>query len=192
MPICAVIIGIMADRLYFLELDKKTGHHRPNRWSWLIWCLTSYVEVATFKGISADWLKVIPLATTPIACTILFWKVWKMREDKWESRLDRLIDICSVTASISAIVIWVCFQEKLWAHIIMIVAVPVSYIPTWRSIPKETHSGWERSWMLWTIMDALNLVLNIHRLNSLAELPYVTTELICHGSVWFLISRRST
>ncbi|MEN9622115.1 MAG: hypothetical protein RLZZ67_549 [Candidatus Parcubacteria bacterium] len=187
----SVVIGIAADRQYYLGLDKP-GHQPPNRWSWLIWSFSAFVEVATFKGISDDWLKVLPLATTPIACVVILSKVWKMKEDRWDGALDKTIDIVSVILSFAAIFIWLYFKEELWAHVMMICAVPISYIPQWRETLKvHSHSSVDKlPWMLWTIMDTLNLILNLHRINDIAEIPYVVVELICHASVWFLISFR--
>lgn len=187
----SVAIGIAADRQYYLGLDRP-GHTPPNRWSWLIWTFSVLIEVATFKGISDDWLKVIPLATTPIACVVILRKVWQMKQNGWESALDKVIDLASVILSFAAIFIWLRFSAEFWAHVVMICAVPVSYIPQWKETFKTGHfcKGDELPWMLWTITDAINLALILHRLNDTIEIPYVVTELICHASVWFWISFR--
>jgi hypothetical protein len=188
--VAAIAFGLAADWKYFQAL-KTPGNAAPNRWSWLIWSLSAVVEVATFKGISDDWLKVIPLATTPIACFVILRKVWQMKEDRWESDLDKFVDVFSVVASVGAIAIWVFFHEEFWAHIVAILAVPVSYLPQWKTVLKEASKpGDELPWKLWATMDALNLALNFHRLETLAEIPYVLTELACHASVWFLLLYR--
>jgi hypothetical protein len=187
----SVVVGIVADITYYHGL-KSPGHTAPNRWSWAIWSFSAYIEVATFKGISDDWLKVIPLATTPIACTLILWKIWRLNENRWESSLDKIIDMSSVVLSLGAIIILISFSAELWAHAVMICAVPISYIPQWKDTLKSKSFS-ERDhlpWLLWTVMDALNIVLNLRRLDNLAEIPYVAVEFICHGSVWVLISFR--
>jgi hypothetical protein len=186
----SVVFGIAADFNYFLEL-RKPGHTPPNRWSWLIWCISTYIEVATFNDVSEDGLKVLPLATTPVACTVLLVYVWTLKEDRWETRLDALIDIFSVIACFGAMLMWLRYGEGLWAHILMISAIPISYLPILKSVPEKTNRSDGRPWMLWAGMDSCNFFLNLHRLDDVWEVPYVAIELVCHTGMWALISHRS-
>ncbi len=188
LAILAVVFGTAADVSYFREL-RKPNHPIPNRWSWLIWTFSSCVEVVTFHWVSGDWVKTLPLATTPIACLIILIYVWRLGEDKWENRSEAITDILSVAVSILAVIIWLCFREQYWAHAIAILAIPISYVPYWRNLPKETYLI-STPWILWTIMDFLNLTLIIHRLDNWMELPYVFAEILCHASMWFLLSFR--
>lgn len=186
----AVAFGTAADILYYLGL-RKPGHTPPNRWSWLIFSFSAYIEVATYQSVSGDWIKVISLITTPIACTCILFYVWKLKEDKWESWLDVVTDVFAVVTSFVAIVIWLIFHEEVWAHMLMVIAVPVSYLPIWRSHLKvRSQSGEYLPWMLWTIMDALSLVVIFGRLNEHVEVPYVCVEFVCHVFTWFLVSFR--
>ncbi len=187
LALSAIAFGMAADIYYFFGM-RKPGHTPPNRWSWLIFSFSAYVEVLTYHEVSGDIVKVIPLATTPVACTVILWFVWKLREDKWENRLEMAIDIFSVVASFSAIIIWLVFSKELWAHTLMVIAVPVSYLPIWRSCVKfGSKRGEDLPWKLWSAMDALNLSLSLHRLNDVMEVPYIAVELVCHVVTWFLV-----
>jgi hypothetical protein len=168
-------------------LDIGNAKIAPNRWSWLIWGATSGMEVLTFHAVANDLQTTIvfaaPAAAT-IFVTVILWK-----RSTWQAP-TRTETLC-VVLSLVALILWLGFHEEWWAHLLMIVAVPISFLPMYQSVWRDYRSENSPSWALWTIGDLLALLYVSMRYDDVRELPYAAVETAAHAGVWFLVFYQS-
>ena len=120
----------------------------------------------------------------PIACVAVTLGIW--RRSAWE-RPTRTEAFC-MAASAVALVTWLVFQETFWAHMLVVVAVPISFWPTWASVWADRTREKSPAWGLWTVGDLATLIVAGRYANEgIGEFAYVGVELLCHASVWFMI-----
>lgn len=181
----STVFGITAYAVYFL--DTRRTSIQPNRWSWLIWGLTTIVEVATFHAVSGDLVTSAVFYVSAIACGVITLLVWRKAKWEWPSCTEFAV----VLLSIGAVVIWLVFHQAWWAHLIALVAVPISFIPTYSHAWKDWSKENSPSWVLWTIGDVLALMYVINRMQSLEELPYAAIEAVSHAAMWVIVSWRA-
>jgi SET domain len=76
----------------------------------------------------------------------------------------------------------------MWAHILVVVAVPVGFLPTWFSAIQDRRREMSPAWGLWSLADLSTLLLVIQsgRPHGM-DLPYIVVELVCHVMVWLII-----
>lgn len=184
--VAAALATIVAYTLYFKDL--VWGETHPNRWSWLIWSGATLVEAMTYQEVSGDWLKSGIFFLSALSCMVITIAVWIRAKWEWPSTSELL---CLV-ASIAALVLWLIFGLTLMAHLIMVAAVPVAFIPTWTKVLENPANEKSYAWMLWSIGDFIMLWIIVSRLQNVDELPFITAEFICHFLTWRLVARRAT
>lgn len=178
MLIAAIAFGIAAYVEYFRDIQNEVI--TPNRWSWLIWSVATAMEALTYEAVSDDWVKGIAFFISAMCCfwvTILIWRKATWKKPDWT-------EIVSIVASGLALVIWLQFQLTLWAHLLMVLAVPIAFLPTWKSATKNPKNEKSRAWGLWSIGDLLTLLVILVRLDKVEELPFILVEFACHAVVW--------
>lgn len=185
--LCAVAVGILAYWNYFKDIAKKETS--PNKWSWLIWSMTTFVEAFTFNAVSEGWEKSIPFFVSGICCIVVTIRIWKRAQ--W--KLPSVTETLSVIISAVAVVLWLKYGEALWAHLLMIVAIPISFLPTWVTTHQHPRGEASSAWWLWTIGDALALAYILMQpspagIASWVDKPYAITELACHASMAVLVT----
>lgn len=156
----------------------------PNRASWLIWSAATAIEASTYAAINPDGPQRWVFLFAAIACSTITLALW--RRSSW-SVPTRIESIC-IAASLCALVIWALFRDAFWAHMLVVVAVPVSFWPTWASVAADRSRERSPAWGLWTIGDLATLMLAARSPgNPVGEYAYILIELLCHASVWFMI-----
>jgi hypothetical protein len=155
----------------------------PNRWSWLIWCFTTGVEVFTFQLVSTDLKTTAVFGGSFIACVLTTFVIWSSGSLKGPSR----IELACLLASFAALAIAVLFNSAWWGHFIALAAIPVSFLPTYRSAYADWRMERSPSWLFWTLGDLFALAYVVLQLGSARELPYAVVEAICHGGVWVVV-----
>lgn len=181
----STVFGVAAYVVYFQDTRKSTI--RPNRWSWLIWAFTTAVEVATFQAVSNDTVTSAIFYVSALACGIITILIWRKSRWEWPSWTE----VVCVLLNIAAIVVWLGFHQEWWAHVIALIAVPISFIPTYAHAWKDWSRENSPSWVLWTIGDALALLYVADRMQSLEELPYAGIETLSHAAMWAIVSWRA-
>ena len=165
-------------------LATRRGLVAPNRASWLIWSATTTTEALTYNALNQGAAQNIVFLLSSIACIAVTLSVW--RHSKW-ARPTSLESICMATC-IAALVLWVGFQNAFWAHILILFVIPVSFLPTWVSLLKDSSQEQSPAWGLWTVADLAMLgFILLSTKGHGSDLPYILIELSCHASIWVMI-----
>lgn len=178
---CSALLTASAFFLYFRATLQSAV--RPNRWSWLIWTFGSGVEVLTFQAISND---IITAAVfwfafaAALATTLVIWL-----RGTWR-RPDRVETLCG-GASLIGLTVALGFGYAWLGHLIAVMAIPLSFAPTWISVWRDYRQEECASWMLWTLSDLAALALVLTRFQTSEEIVYASVEACCHGAVWMLL-----
>lgn len=182
----AIICNITAYIFYWLGIRRQLV--RPNRSSWLIWSAATAIEAMTYQTVNHGAAQNIIFAISAMACIIVTLAVWRQSEWQPPTRTESLcMAMCLV-----ALVIWGVFQSAFWAHMLVVIAVPISFIPTWASVMRDRDHERSPAWGLWTFGDLATLIVIISTLqDERSEIPYIFVELVCHASVWFMIGLTS-
>lgn len=177
----SALLGASAFFIYFRGALRSSV--RPNRWSWMIWTFGSGVEVLTFQAVSSDVLTSAVFwfsFAASFATTLLIWfsGTWR-RPDK--------VEIACAGASLAGLTVAVGFGHAWWAHLIVLFAIPLSFIPTYCAAAEDYRQEDSVSWILWTCSDVLALAYVLNRFESAQEIPYPAVEMVCHGMVWLIV-----
>ena len=181
----AAICSLAGYYTYFRKITKNSI--TPNRWSWLIWSFATLLETITYDAVSDDVVKTIIFYISSVACILITIKIW--RKAQWK-RPDDWSEICSVVASFAAILIWIIFHQAWWAHAILLVSLPIAFIPTYKDAWANYTSEDTIAWLLWSIGDLLAIGLVVSRLQTAHEIPYAIAEFICHIIVVIIVTQR--
>lgn len=185
----AGICTVFAYTSYFSHVKNEISEEKPNPFSWGIWGVTTLVEALTYNLVSQDALQSGVFFISAFACLVVSWAVIRYGKLRWPDLTEWLC----ILATIGAIVVWVVFHEEWWAHLIMVFAVPVSFIPIWVETWHQPEKERATPWVWWSIGDLLAfiLVLSLFQGNQ-KELPYVIVEFACHfGMLLIIIGRKS-
>ncbi|KND50394.1 MAG: hypothetical protein AB202_01920 [Parcubacteria bacterium C7867-007] len=185
--ILALAVAFTAAGFIIYLADLRKDSNKPNRWSWLIWSVSAWVEALTYQAENTDWIKSSVLFISAVACMYIARAIWK--GGKWET--PDITEGFSVVASLVALVLWLYYGETLWAHIMMVVALPIAFLPTWQKAWKDPACEDSHAWWVWTVGDCFTLALVFTNYESPTELPYMVMELVCHAAVWGVIARKN-
>ena len=156
----------------------------PNRASWLIWSAATSLEALTYAAVNPGAPQGWVFALSSIACILVTIGIW--RRSSWAPPSPT--ETFCIAASLSALMLWLVFREAFWAHMLVVLAVPVSFWPTWASVWTDRNRERSPAWGLWTFGDLATLLVAVRATQpGVAELAYVIVELLCHASIWFLI-----
>ena len=168
--------------LYWLGLRRQLV--RPNRASWLIWSAAIAVEATTYAAVNPHALQGIVFGGSAVACGAVTLAIWRRSGWAAPSRTDAFC----MAACLAALGLWVVFRTGFWAHMLVVVAVPVSFWPTWTSAHADPARERSPAWGLWTIGDLATLLVATRAGDGGAgTYAYIFVELVCHASVWLMI-----
>lgn len=156
----------------------------PNRASWLIWSAATAVEASTYAAVNPDapqrWLFLF----ATIACLTITLALWRRAAWNLPSRTE---SVC-MAACLASLAVWAMFRDAFWAHMLVVMAVPVSFWPTWVSVRADRGREQSPAWGLWTIGDLATVLVAARTPGSpVGEYAYILVELACHASVWCMI-----
>lgn len=173
---------VLAYAIYGIE--QRRGLIEPNRASWMIWSAANLTEALTYNALNTGAAQNIIFFTSSIACLVITLSIWRHGAFKRPTRLE----IASLTACLVALILWLGFQNSAWAHWLLVVMVPVSFLPTFAAVLQDRSKERSAAWGLWTVSDlaVLAYVLSVVG-GTRSEVPYVLVELACHATVWAMI-----
>ncbi|MES2338130.1 MAG: SET domain-containing protein [Pseudomonadota bacterium] len=156
----------------------------PNRASWLIWSASTAIEAMTYLAVNPGALQGSVFLISAIACVAVTIGIW--RRSAWA--IPSANECLCVGACLASLVIWLVFAQAFWAHMLVVAAVPISFLPTWGSVIADRTRERSPAWGLWTIGDMATLIVAGRGGGGGAgEYAYLLVELLCHASVWFMI-----
>jgi len=157
----------------------------PNRASWLIWSAATAIEALTYSAVNPGAIQTIVILVSAVACIAVTIGIW--RRSAWAAP-SPAESLCMV-ACLAALILWLVFREAFWAHMLVVAAVPISFLPTWGSVLADRTRERSPAWGLWTIGDLATLLIASRggAGGGAGEYAYLFVELICHASVWFMI-----
>jgi hypothetical protein len=157
---------------------------QPNRASWLIWSGSTAVEAATYAAVNPGSPQSWVFIASAACCVAVTLGIWRRSAWEWPTRTEAFC----MAASAVALVTWLVFQETFWAHMLVVIAVPISFWPTWASVWADRTREKSPAWGLWTVGDLATLIVAGRYANEgIGEFAYVGVELLCHASVWFMV-----
>jgi len=178
----AVGLSFSAYAVYLLGLRRQQV--KPNRASWLIWSAATGLEALTYAAVNPGAPQGWVFMVSAVCCAVVAVSIW--RRSSWAPPSDT--ETFCIAACLLSLVVWLVFRETFWAHMLVVVAVPVSFWPTWASVWRDRSRERSPAWGLWTFGDLATLLLTMGSAKlSFAELAYVMVEFLCHASVWFMI-----
>lgn len=157
----------------------------PNRASWLIWSASTGLEASTYLAVNPGAVAGAVFLVSAVACLAVTIGIW--RRSAWA--MPSANEIACILACLAALVVWLVFSEAFWAHMLVVAAVPISFLPTWGSVIADRTRERSPAWGLWTVGDLATLILATRSGSApvAGEYAYLLVELLCHASVWFMI-----
>jgi hypothetical protein len=178
----AMFLSISGYGLYWLGIHRQLV--RPNRSSWLIWSAVTTIEALTYQALNEGLAQNIVFFVAAASCLFITLAIW--RQSAWQRPSDA--ELICIAIALCALVIWFGFQSRFWAHILVVAAVPVSFLPTWISAWQDKRRELSPAWGLWALGDFATLMLILSGPSQHGtDLPYIVIELICHASIWLMI-----
>jgi hypothetical protein len=180
LTIIAGLITISAYVIYYFDIKKQSIV--PSRFSWMIWSLTASLETLTYSYVSDDNLKSVCFVTSSLCCVLITAKIWMSSDRKVPNWAESSLAFCTVS-----IAIWLLFKSPFFAHILLLLAIPIAFLPTYKNALNNFENENSKAWLLWSISDLLMIVIIVIRLKAFKELPYAVVEFVCHFSVFLII-----
>ncbi|WP_326524774.1 SET domain-containing protein-lysine N-methyltransferase [Sphingomonas sp.] len=156
----------------------------PNRASWLIWSASTAIEGLTYLAVNPGALHGMVFLVSAVLCVAVTLGIW--RRAAWAMPTPN--EMLCIAACLASLVLWLAFSEALWAHLLVVAAVPISFVPTWRSVLADRTRERSPAWGLWTFGDLATLIVAVRAgADGATGYAYLLVELLCHASVWFII-----
>lgn len=181
--IFGVILNAAGYIFYGLGIRRQIAG--PSRASWLIWSIALSIEGITYQYVNEGAIQNIFFLVSACCCILTMVAVWS--HSFW--RRPSLIDTISVIACFAALILWIGFQNAWWAHLSILVTIPVSFLPTWSLMYKNRNADYSPAWGFWAVSDLI-VILTILCNNDATlknELPYALVEFLCNGVSWVMI-----
>lgn len=178
----AIACSVAGYGLYLVGLRRHLV--QPNRASWLIWSAATTVEAATYAAVNPSALPGWVFALSALACGAVTIGIW--RRSVWSAPSRG--ELFCTAACLAALTLWIVSRNAFWAHMLVVVAVPVSFWPTWQSVLQDRTRERSPAWGLWSIGDLATLLVATRSGDQhVGEYAYILVELLCHASVWFMV-----
>ena len=179
--IVACTLSIIAYVIYYLDI--KNSYITPNRYSWIIWSFATLLETLTYNDISGDIIKSACFFVSAFSCIAITLKIWASSE--WTK--PNFAELISLLFCFGALTIWFAFNSVWYAHVLLLAAIPIAFIPTYKNVIRDFNNENSKAWLIWSISDILVLTIIFLRFQTVEEIPYAITEFVCHLSVFVLL-----
>jgi hypothetical protein len=150
----AVVAHALAYLIYLWQVWRRQSV--PNASTWLAWIFIAALGVATYQGMTNDWLKTAPLVAAAVGCTTVTAIAASMRLFK---RLEPW-DWIALAVSVGAAIIWVATRDATRANLFLQLSAVASFTPTLRALtrrdPAKKISEKSPAWLVWSLAYALN------------------------------------
>ncbi len=175
--------GFLVWAYFIYYKDVSQSKIQPSKISWALWCLSSVLETFTYNYITTDPIKLICFIFSTSACIVLTSRIWSI--SKWEKpgAIEKGILIICVCATIT----WFLTQSAWVAHVVLLVSIPLGFVPTLLNAIKDYRNENFTAWVCWGTSDLILVTVILIRLESFQELPYAVVEFGCHITIVSII-----
>ena len=181
LSIFASSLAMIAYIVYFLTV-KKSGII-PNRLAWLICSISVSLETITYCYISNNNIRSLYFIVASLCTIVITIKIWKLARWENSSRIQKN----SLIFYSFAIAIWPLFELPFIAHLILLIAIPVTFFPIYKSAYKNYKTENILPWLLWSISDVFIIISIFVNMKTFRELPYALVSFICPFTVFAII-----
>ena len=181
LTIAASSIAIVAYVIYYFNV-KKSGII-PNRLAWIICSVSVSLETITYCFVSDDYIKSIYFIVSSICCILITIKIWKSA--KWEGS-SRAQKYSFVFYSL-AISLWPLFQLPFIAHLLLLIVIPITFYPIYKSAFENFKTEKSLAWLLWSVSDLIVIISICINMKTVQELPYAIVNFVCPFTVYAII-----
>lgn len=177
----ASIIAIFGYILYYRNI-KETGIVF-NRLTWAMASITISMETITYCVVSKDFVNALYFIICSLCTILITIKVWKWNTWSTITRSQKF----SLAFYSLAIAIWPVFNLPFIAHLLLLIAIPVSFYPVYISAYKNYKTENSLPWLLWSLSDLLVITIIGLNMKNVQELPYAIVSFICPFTVYAII-----
>ncbi|MFH0891151.1 MAG: hypothetical protein V1867_00055 [Candidatus Falkowbacteria bacterium] len=182
--ISAAVLHAVAYILY--NLQTKRNQSKPNVASWSIWAFLAILNAFSFHKMSGNALLTLQFFTASVACALTFAHALISGKFAWPKFLEW---ICLSLGLIAALVWWK-FQNATGANMIVIVALIISFIPTWQGVLNDPFIEMPHAWVIWTAAYCLTTLNIVIKDGETILLFAPIARIISHGLVAVLSAKK--
>lgn len=181
------ILGILAALLHgvgyiLYNMQSKKGTSKPNIVSWSIWAFMAGLNLLSFAEVTS-FAHALQYVVGTLAAIVTFVLALLWGRFDWPSKREAAIFvICLISVGV-----WQSFDSASAANLIFLVALLVSFYPTFMGVYKDPTKEKATSWIVWTTAFAVNLLNNILSWNGdPVSVINPIILLVLHASIWIL------
>ncbi len=179
------LIHIVAFAIYNKQMIR--GESVPNKATWTLWAFLTVLNGSSYLVMSHDLIKSLLPIISSLACLATF--LFALTKGKM-SKLDK-IDKLIFCIGFVAIFVWWYFKSATYANLVLQVSIPLSFIPTFRSVYHEPKTEKPLPWFLWASAYIFSLiVVSMRWQGQIQDLVYPINCLILHAGVGILALRK--
>lgn len=192
MPTGLLLVASVIFLAAFIKYNKGVfvGTTAPVFATWVVFAVTTSVNVVTYSTWGTDWAERINTAvlfTDCLGCiaTLVFIVVRR------KAKLDvEVFDRAIMLISLIGLGLWCLLRTSKWGHILNLGAYSLAFVPTYRSVLKNPSAEPTKVWLMWSVslfinIAALTLKPETQNMDYISPLVY-----LFHHSAMVLLSMR--
>ena len=186
-----IALGLTAALLHgvafiLYNVQTKLGKSSPNVASWSIWAFLATLNALSYREMTGDVVATLQFFTGSVGCILTFLYVLTIGKFSWLKPREWGLFALGILATL----VWWKFRSATGANMIVLVAVIISFVPTFEGVWRDPFKETPRSWILWTLaflVATTNVVLRDGKPIALLT-PVVL--LIAHGGIAVLSTQK--
>lgn len=187
LALVSVMIYLVAFVLYNRQVIR--GVSKPNAAMWTLWVLLGFLNAASYRVMTGDWVKALITYAGCTALTLTFVLVLKMGKF---TRLSVFDWICLVLGLIAAAAWWI-KKDATFANLLMQVCMAISFIPTYRGVWRDPRNEGSIPWFLFSTGYVLSIaVVWLRWTGQIQDLVFPINMVLMHSAVGVLSLRRTS
>jgi len=186
-PVLGISAALLHGIAYVLyNIQTRLGQSKPNPASWSVWTVLAIINAFSFRELSGDLVSTLQSFIGSAACIFTF--AYSLFRGKF-SRLGGK-ELFILAMSLLAVLVWWIFQSAVYANVIVLLSILISFKPTFDGVFKDPFKETPRSWWMWALAYGLTTLSVLIRHKPLLALLMPAALMIAHGSIAVLSSQR--
>jgi hypothetical protein len=161
----ATILTLAASAIFLIAFvlynrDLFAGRSSPSMASWILFCIITTTNSASYFAMTGDWVKTVVTFTDCFICyvTLAFLVTRRASLKRFAASDWVVIGICAI-----ALGTWWFYRSATAGNLIMQTAAVLSTVPTYRGVISDSRAEPAAPWLLWTFAFMLQLTVVILR-----------------------------